>query len=718
MESSHSPISEYVDRWRHGEAPSAQAVLRAHPELAKQKSVVLDLAYEEYCLRTEAGEQLVPSTFCDQFPTYRKSLERLLDVHELFGANAFGALARDFVWPRLGEEFLGFQLREELGKGALGRVFLASQPSMGNRLVALKLSRKGGREAEILGKLSHPNVVPVYSVHEDPESGLTAVCMPFLGTATLGDVIDRALVERRPVRARVIREAAAGEHAVAAAPSPTVRNRLCASPSYINAILGIGLQLARALRFAHSNGILHRDLKPSNMLLTPSGVPMLIDFNLSSDEQMSEMRVGGTLPYAAPEQLRAILAKEVGDTDEVDRRSDLFSLGVVIYELLTGELPFVDPGIESARPRSLLAASPVETSARAILDRQAEGAIRLRERGYPMDPAAAAVVERCLQFDPRRRPQSAAELIQLVERALAPRRRVIRWAGHHRALSAGASLAVAGVLMATTIMLATRDPYYLREYRAGLASYAAQNFDDAIEYFSAALKERPGDAGILFARAQAFERQGQFMTAAQDYEAAANRSGSGGAWAGGAYCRAQENLFADAIAWSQKAVDAGYRTAEVYNNLGYCQLKLKQLAAARDSLSRAIELKPRLQVAYLNRGMVDLSWLTKGAPPKSGIADFDRAIELGPASADLYFSAACLNAAAPGANRRGVAVKCLVAALEKGFSPDVVKAETLLANCRDAPEVARLLGRPSQPRRESHAVRLVSPAASALAGLP
>ncbi|HEV3417764.1 MAG TPA: hypothetical protein VG056_13145, partial [Pirellulales bacterium] len=130
MGSSSSPISEYVARWRRGEAPSAQAVLRAHPELATQKSVVLDLAYEEYCLRTEAGEQIAPSTFCDQFPTYRKSLERLLDVHELFGANAFGALARGIVWPRSGEEFLGFQLREELGKGALGRVFLASQPSM------------------------------------------------------------------------------------------------------------------------------------------------------------------------------------------------------------------------------------------------------------------------------------------------------------------------------------------------------------------------------------------------------------------------------------------------------------------------------------------------------------------------------------------------------------------------------------------------------------
>src|SRR5437764_13786479 len=129
MADARSSISVYVDRWRQGESPSAHAVLREHPELAQQKSVVLDLAYEEFCLRTEAGEPLAASTFCDQFPTYRKSLERLLGVHELFAGNpGFAALTGDIAWPAAGDEFLGFQLREVLGKGALGRVFLATEP--------------------------------------------------------------------------------------------------------------------------------------------------------------------------------------------------------------------------------------------------------------------------------------------------------------------------------------------------------------------------------------------------------------------------------------------------------------------------------------------------------------------------------------------------------------------------------------------------------------
>src|SRR5207237_5810692 len=114
-----------------------------------------------------------------------------------------------------------------------------------------------------------------------------------------------------------------------------------------NAVLRIGRQLADALRHAHSQGILHRDLKPSNVLLTSDVVPMLLDFNLSSDEQTREMRIGGTLPYAAPEQLAAILTNRdarfddngrIDDKDRddrVDARSDIFSLGVVLYELLS-----------------------------------------------------------------------------------------------------------------------------------------------------------------------------------------------------------------------------------------------------------------------------------------------------------------------------------------------------------------------------------------------
>ncbi len=82
MQTRHDAISEVIERWRAGEQPDADAVLRAHPELAGQKSAVLDLAYEEYCLRAAAGESLHSSTFCDRFPGCQHSLQRLLCVHD------------------------------------------------------------------------------------------------------------------------------------------------------------------------------------------------------------------------------------------------------------------------------------------------------------------------------------------------------------------------------------------------------------------------------------------------------------------------------------------------------------------------------------------------------------------------------------------------------------------------------------------------------------
>jgi hypothetical protein len=95
-------------------------------------------------------------------------------------------------WPAPGDSFLEFTLLHELGRGSFSRVFLASQPSLGDRRVALKITSEGSHEAQTVGPLTHRNIVPVYSVGTDPVSGRTAVCMPYLGTATLSDLLRTA----------------------------------------------------------------------------------------------------------------------------------------------------------------------------------------------------------------------------------------------------------------------------------------------------------------------------------------------------------------------------------------------------------------------------------------------------------------------------------------------------------------------------------------------
>ena len=111
--------------------------------------------------------------------------------------------------------------------------------------------------------------------------------------------------------------------------------------SYVDGIIHLAVQLADALAHSHGRGICHRDLKPSNVLMTPDGRPLVLDFNLSVDQRVLTAKIGGTVPYMAPEEL-AVLFEKSHDTGRrhYDPRSDLFSLGVIVYELLTGTLPF------------------------------------------------------------------------------------------------------------------------------------------------------------------------------------------------------------------------------------------------------------------------------------------------------------------------------------------------------------------------------------------
>jgi hypothetical protein len=138
-----------------------------------------------------------------------------LAIHECDAEDA--SLAADLdveqvQWPAVGTEFLGFQLLRELGRGAFAHVYLARQPALGNRLVVVKVAQYGSGEAETLGRLGHRNIVPVYSVSEDPATHVTAVCMPYLGSATLLDVLDVGFAEDRPPeRARFIQNIAIQE---------------------------------------------------------------------------------------------------------------------------------------------------------------------------------------------------------------------------------------------------------------------------------------------------------------------------------------------------------------------------------------------------------------------------------------------------------------------------------------------------------------------------
>lgn len=327
--------------------------------------------------------------------------------------------------PRVGDEFLDFFLIGELGRGAFGKVFLAQQGHLAGRLVALKVAMGLFSESQTLAQLQHTNIVPIYSYHD--ARPYQAVCMPYLGATTLAHVLADirsqkempssgrdllgTLQSRRKNQAafetssrRVFSTAVdsnqsdGGESLAPEPPAPSALLEL-EGMSYVDSILWLAARLADGLTHAHERGIIHRDLKPANVLITDEGMPMLLDFNLAHDTKLREgataASMGGTLPYMAPEHLHAFQGRNAS----VDARSDVYSIGVILFELLTGASPF--PTYSKAPMRDLIE--------RMIVDRK-KGSPRLRPLNSDIPPAVESIVLRCLAADPARRYQTAREL--------------------------------------------------------------------------------------------------------------------------------------------------------------------------------------------------------------------------------------------------------------------------------------------------------------------
>ncbi|HID75973.1 MAG TPA: serine/threonine protein kinase, partial [Planctomycetaceae bacterium] len=438
-----SLVSRLIEQWSAERALDARAVLDEHPELWGHKSVVLALAYEEFCQRIDAGQSVDGDAFCRKFPAWEKSLRRLISFHEYLEENPHLLPAAQVEWPRPGQEMSGFAMLAELGRGTFGRVYLAREVNLGGRLVAVKVSLDGAGEADILGRLSHPSIVPVHSVQRGPSEGLTIICMPYLGPVTLFDVMDKlGTAHRRPTGARHILEAIRqargqwppGQHSDDAPDPELLRG------SFIDGVLHLIAQLADALAFAHAQGICHSDLKPSNVLITAAGRPMLLDFNLAGGPEVLRRRLGGTLPYMAPEQIEAMVSGQAALPAALAVASDLFGLGVILYELVSGRLPF---GPVSVKGR-------LNEVAAKLLRRQRQGPWPLEKTHPQIDPCLARLIHRCLAYEAENRPASADELAAALRRHRSPFCRARRWARRRWlvSLSVAAGLVVSPVAVA------------------------------------------------------------------------------------------------------------------------------------------------------------------------------------------------------------------------------------------------------------------------------
>ncbi|MEW6746754.1 MAG: serine/threonine-protein kinase [Planctomycetota bacterium] len=288
----------------------------------------------------------------------------------------------------------GYTILGELGRGAMGTVYLAEQQALGNRRVALKVLPAAAtlspsarerflREARSLARLRHPNVVAIHDVVRQDE--LCAYAMEWVEGKPLAQLIDYLKKDNNPSLDDVARFLGCD---VARLPEPTLTRFLCR--------MGVGV--ARALGEVHRSGLLHRDVKPSNILIRHDGHPLLSDFGLARDPDSSVHTQSGlfvgTLAYAAPEQLR-------GEPDKLGSRADIYGLGVTLYEALARELPY--------RGRSQS----------ELLARIEAGLAKPLRRAHPALPQdLETIVAKAMDPDPPRRYATADELADDLERLL------------------------------------------------------------------------------------------------------------------------------------------------------------------------------------------------------------------------------------------------------------------------------------------------------------
>lgn len=300
----------------------------------------------------------------------------------------------------------GYSIKHRLGQGGMGAVYLASQESLGHRMVALKVLPAGAAlsararerfrtESAAIAKLNHPHIVQVYDTVFAP--GIHAFAMEWVDGRTLQAIIDE-LADARGVGLRGESTMEQMRHALDAP------QEAMGDADYPRCIARIGREIAGALACVHAAGMLHRDIKPSNILLRRDGGAMLSDFGLARSgldainvSVTQADNFAGTPAYAPPEQLR-------GQRRTLDQRADIYALGVTLYHALAMRPPFAGNSIAG------------------LLEQIERGrATPLREIVLRMPSELETIISKAMDQDPARRYASAEQLADDLDRFLSDR---------------------------------------------------------------------------------------------------------------------------------------------------------------------------------------------------------------------------------------------------------------------------------------------------------
>ena len=387
-----------------------------------EETVPVDLLYEEFHLRRQNGFDADPAEFLSLFPTVGPQLEQLFGLNHDFISTKIFTQSTPETFDRFqpGDTVDDFDLLTLLGKGAFAKVYQARQNSM-QRLVALKISGNSSSEPQTLAQLDHDNIVRVYDQRLISDQKIRLLYMQYLTGGTLQPVIELIRKTAPAERSGRVLLTAINQSLDLRGESPPSESLTCQtlkSLSWPETICWLGIRLANALDYAHKKGILHRDIKPANVLLTAEGIPKLADFNISFSSHVAGTTpaayFGGSLAYMSPEQLEAYDPTHSRLPESLDEKSDIYSLGLMLWELLTGTRPFQDPSITSGWSALLK---------QMIQHRKTEPSLKNIPQHLPPDcpEHLITVLQKCLAPSPEDRWQSGDELANQLELCLNPR---------------------------------------------------------------------------------------------------------------------------------------------------------------------------------------------------------------------------------------------------------------------------------------------------------
>jgi tetratricopeptide (TPR) repeat protein len=469
-------------RIQAGQCARVEEYLERFPELHSDQTVIQELARAEYRCRQQREGHVSPVEYAQRFPQ--------------FEANLTGLFAQPSAPTTLDESdskrpgappppptgaIAGHEILKELGHGGMGVVYLARQLGL-NRLVAIKMIRDSAlarpeervrflAEAEAVAQLHHPHIVQIHAIGQAQQPGGGSAVPYFSLEYVSGGTLAQKL---------------------AGTPLPARDGALLLET------------IARAAHFAHEHGIVHRDLKPSNVLLTPEGLSKLSDFGLAKrveggpDLTQSGAPVG-TPSYMAPEQCGRH-GRVAGVSTAITRRTDVYALGAILYEMLTGRPPFK-------------AATSIDT----LLQVVSEEPVAVTRLQPKTPPDLETICHKCLQKDPTKRYETADSLAEdlhrflngepILARPVGRLERSWRWCRRNpgvAGLAAAVAVLLVGVAVAATIAAAVFRGQNARLEKANqdervARAIADQNFTEALEavktqvvQIDSQLRNRPG----------------------------------------------------------------------------------------------------------------------------------------------------------------------------------------------------------------------------------